>query len=295
MEIGLSSETAEGRPAKRLREEDSDHPETTTSALAAGNGYTIPHFRPSLPAPPGTIIPSVEQMLDALSPSQIRSVLATTISADPTYCALSCLTDCWTQNLLTEQARVIDFDYYSKDVWRTLNIKYRKLSGSKQYDMSFDAFESVTDSIDSIRNQVSPSSSYGTNLSALETLRKIGKSILLSDDCLGSEVRKQFGHDSSYVEAMMHIVECMSPEERVAAGRNVSEPGKGELYDKIDWVAKEAAGYVMFEGLEEVLNLLDGGEDEEDEEDQEDKENVGDDQEDAGEPHAYDRHIGMQS
>ncbi|KXT00215.1 hypothetical protein AC578_7000 [Pseudocercospora eumusae] len=261
------------RPAKRPREDDSDHPETRISASAMGNEYTAPQlqFRPSLPIPAGTTIPSVQQMLDTLSPTQMRSVLATTISADLTYCALSCLTDCWTQKLRAEQARVIDFDDCSKEVWHTLNTKYRKLSGSKQYDMSFDAFESVTGSIESIQSQVTRSSSYGTKLSALETLRKIGKSILLSNDCLGSEVRKLFGHDSSYVDAMMHIVECMSDEERFAAGRNVSEAGKGELRDKIDWVAKDAAGYCIFEGLEEVLDLLDGVEDEEDDDGEEDE------------------------
>ncbi|KAF7188739.1 hypothetical protein HII31_09991 [Pseudocercospora fuligena] len=290
MESVPGSDATGERPAKRPREEDTSHLGTQNSALSAGNAYTIPQFRPNLPIPAGTTIPSVDQMLDTLSPAQIRSVLASTISADPTYCALSCLTDCWTQKLLAEQARVIDFDYRSKDVWRTLNIKYKKLSGSKQYDMSFDAFESVTDSIGSIKDQVSPSSSYGTKLSALETFRKIGKSILLSNDCLGSEVRKQFGHDYSYVEAMLHVAQCMSDEERTAAGRNVSEPGKGELYDKIDWVAKSAAGYCMFEGLEEVLDLLDAGEDEEGEEDGADAE---DDQEDDGEAHVYDPHIGM--
>ncbi|KAK3314595.1 hypothetical protein B0H66DRAFT_563204 [Apodospora peruviana] len=80
-------------------------------------------------------------------------------------------------------ARVINFDHLSKSVWHTLNTSwYTQLSSSKQYEASLDAYNDVTKCIESIRKKTPPTTSaYGTKLSALETLRKIAKTVLLSN------------------------------------------------------------------------------------------------------------------
>lgn len=52
-----------------------------------------------------------------------------------------------------EQSRVVDFDSYSKSVWKSINVTYRSMSGSKQYDMAFDVANDVTDTIKSIVKQ----------------------------------------------------------------------------------------------------------------------------------------------
>ncbi|KAK5659484.1 hypothetical protein OQA88_685 [Cercophora sp. LCS_1] len=153
---------------------------------------------------------------------------------------------------------VLDFDHYSKSAWRTLNTShYTRLSSSKQYDASFDAFEEILECITSIQRQTmgNTKSSYGTKLSALETLRKIAKTVLLGDDTLGHEVRKQFQWESALADAMLEITTSMTPEERLRAGAN--DDGKGALVDKLEWVHAEAGAYCI-EGLEvgKVVALL---------------------------------------
>ena len=88
---------------------------------------------------------------------------------------------------------MIDFDHHSKEVWYVLNKKYRKASGSTQYDLAGDAYGEITSGIDDIANQYKSHASFGTKCNAIETLRKICKSIALSDNSVtGHEVRKMF-------------------------------------------------------------------------------------------------------
>lgn len=88
--------------------------------------------------------------------------------------------------------------------------------------------------IDSIGTQVKPESSLGTKINAIETIRKIAKTILLAGDTLGHEVRKQFSYDTSISGNLVAILEEMTPEEGAAAGKNVSAVGKGTLLEKME-------------------------------------------------------------
>jgi len=154
---------------------------------------------------------------------------------------------------------VIDFDQYSKSAWHTLNTShYSNLSSSKQYEASWDAFGEVTGCINAIRKKATAQCSYGTKLSALETLRKIAKTILVGTNTLGHEVRKQFQSDDCLIDAMREIAQSMTPEERLRAGANNLD-NKGTLLSKLEWVQSEADGYCI-EGLDvsDVVALLRG-------------------------------------
>lgn len=130
----------------------------------------------------------------------------------------------------------------------------------------------MVDCIKAIGQQVKAVSSFETKVNALETLRKIAKTILLSNDILGHEVGKQFQSESVLVETSEAILEMMSPGDRVLAGNNVSEPGKGTLLDKMKWVRATADSHVI-EGLKvsNMCNELEG-EDKDDDSDEEDDE-----------------------
>jgi hypothetical protein len=68
-----------------------------------------------------------------------------------------------------DQARVIGFDHYSKDVWHNINSGSRGLKGSAQYEASFQVFEDTCAIIEHIREQASHGAcSFGTRRSALE-------------------------------------------------------------------------------------------------------------------------------
>ncbi|KAH8158319.1 hypothetical protein CIB48_g9926 [Xylaria polymorpha] len=152
---------------------------------------------------------------------------------------------------------VVDFDQYSKAAWHVLNTSdYTRGSGSKQYNASWDAKSEVQECITTIAEETHADSSYGTKLSALGTLRKIYKTVLLAGDTLGREVRMQFQNENCIADEMLRIVQLMSPGEQLRAGATTD--AKGSLAEKVRWVCDEADANCMqgSEDLHVVLGLL---------------------------------------
>jgi hypothetical protein len=173
-----------------------------------------------------------------------------------------------------ERSRPINFDGYSKSVWRLINITHSSKSGSRQYDAAFDVVEEVNETIETIANLCGPFASPGTRFNGLSVLRKIGKTIALSsNNTVGHEVQKnfQFGYDN-FEKSMLKIIGFMEPEEVRAIQEDVSNPEA--LLPKLRELEKLAEDYCIFERLSEVLEALgdyyeEGEEDREGEEDEE--------------------------
>ncbi|KAI0438985.1 hypothetical protein F4803DRAFT_532865 [Xylaria telfairii] len=161
------------------------------------------------------------------------------------------------EELMDFRQQVLDFDQYSKEAWHVLNTsEYTRGSGSKQYHASWDAKSEVQECITAIGKQTLAESSYGTKLSALETLRKIAKTVLLAGDTLGREVRQQFQDENCIADEMLRIVQLMSPGEQLRAGATAD--AKGSLAEKVRWVCNKMDAYCMqgSEDLHVVLDLL---------------------------------------
>ena len=129
--------------------------------------------------------------------------------------------------LKAESVKTINFDHFSKSVWHELQ-QGGGLSGSKQYMLGLDVGVSVAETFETIREKTPAHSSFGTKKSALVTMRKIGKSLVLhNDDTFGHEVVKTVNHNGDPQEnAMLEIVKEMTVEE------------KAKMRDDVEWVAK---------------------------------------------------------
>ena len=157
-----------------------------------------------------------------------------------------------------EKNRTVDFDYCSKSVWKSLNITYAKMSGSRQYDAAFDVKSSIDSIIETIAEQCQRPSSSQTRRNGFKVLRKIAKSILLSGDTLGHEVRKQFGDDSSLEDAMLAILKQMDAGEIADIRRGgVSGSESDELWDKL-LELKELANGNCFDKFNSVIEFMEG-------------------------------------
>ncbi|KAK3647031.1 hypothetical protein LTR56_008197 [Elasticomyces elasticus] len=219
-------------------------------------------------------------MAGALSLETVRALLATAAAesiyvAPQLQAAYDVVLAAQERARAMERAKVVDLSHYSGEAWYALNIKYRSSKGSVEYDCAGDAFGDILGYIAQILKQAHPDTSYGTKKSALETLRKIGKSIVFASSTLGSEVRKQMGYDDSLSEAMKQILESMTIDERVKLSEETDE--KGDFLSKVTELESSARGYCMFEGLEDVLGLLGGTEFESDLEEEDDDDNDEDD------------------
>ena len=181
-----------------------------------------------------------------------------------------------------EKAKVIDFSHYSGDAWHALNTKYASGKGSKDYMLAGEAFSDVQDCINSIAKQATPDTSYGTKKSALETLRRIGKSICLGDGAIGHEVRKDFQRNPSLRDAMMGILESMDAAEVETLANSTDH--KGTFLAKVTQLVAEANSYCIMEGIDDVLQeMLSTSEPEEDIEDGSDEDQDGSDEEEEEE------------
>ncbi|KAI0096025.1 hypothetical protein GGR51DRAFT_544455 [Nemania sp. FL0031] len=220
--------------------------------------FASPYGRPPLPAPPTTTATPVvdyNYMISQLDENIVRYIVATLAPVSPGVQAV--VASAYNEKMQIIQTQVIDFDEYSKEAWHILNTSsYTEGSGSKQFEASFDARSDVIACIDAIGEETPPESSYGTKLSAIETLRKIAKTILLAEDTLGSEVRKAFQDETCLGDIMVRIAESMTPEEQRRAGAKTD--AKGSLATKLRWVCDEAKSYCLggFDGLRDVLALI---------------------------------------
>lgn len=80
-----------------------------------------------------------------------------------------------------ERKRVIDFDSDSKHVWYEINIRYRKLSGSKQYDMAGDVYWTVLNTINDIVKKCGPLASAEIRFNGLSVLKAWAPAIMAGD------------------------------------------------------------------------------------------------------------------
>ena len=155
---------------------------------------------------------------------------------------------------------VIHFDHHSKKVWHELQhgqIRHgQNVGSSKQYELALEVSNSVRYHIADIRRQTPANSSFGTKKSALETLRKIGKSLSrLEYDEFGARMAKCLHEAGDPQEkVMLGIVKEMTAVERINMGDNTEWIGRIEELIELD------CQYQLYGRLNEMLEMLGLGE-----------------------------------
>ena len=156
-----------------------------------------------------------------------------------------------------ERSKVVEFDHLSKAAWKEINVKYSGLNGTRQYEGAGEAYRQVREYLEEIQQGCPPTASFKTKQNALETCRKIGKTIALSGgDTCPREVQKLFGTDETLPTVMMKIAQSLREEERAS----IMDNGWGEKLEELVDLSK---GYYLFESLPELLALMDEEESEE--------------------------------
>ncbi|KAI0122877.1 hypothetical protein BJ170DRAFT_115979 [Xylariales sp. AK1849] len=209
----------------------------------------MPRQAPSPSTPAGT--PSFADMVDALDEQTVRKTLVRLASMAPS--AQSAIKQAYAlhQRERLEPPKAIDFDHYSKQAWHALNTSDYEDFGSAGTDH---AWAQVVRCVKGIGQQTRSDSSFKTKQSALETLRKIMKSILLSgDSTLGHEVLMKLKTDQRIVTTMRTILASMDERARIRVGRSADD--KGALWVKVKWVRDEAMKRDLkgMQGLDRVL------------------------------------------
>lgn len=200
-------------------------------------------------------VSKLPELVNSIDPKTIAKLL---IAAAKTYPDVAFLVQQEVDRITAaEGAKVLNFDYLSKSAWKTLNVTYDRLRDSHAFEMAGEAAGSIEGCIETIRTRCPNTASFKTKESALETLRKIGKSICLSSGVVPREIRKGYGSGGTLVPVMMDIAESLTDEE--------AERLRPWCDDKLVELQEIADGYCIFEDLGEVIELWGGEEEGEDE------------------------------
>jgi len=170
--------------------------------------------------------------------------------------------------LAAERAKpAINFDSYSRECFHALNTKYKRMGGSKQFDMVPDVCEVLESAREAILEKASKDTKWETRRNAMEVLRRISKSVMLCDEgVIRHEIMKDGIELGYFAEAMVGIARDMTVAER--------ERYKDEgFYEKLVDLQTECDWELEMEGLRELYETFDGpdeGEGEREEEEIED-------------------------
>lgn len=216
------------------------------------------------PSPPTAVFDydRTNKRIESLDNVTIRLLLITAAKSDSSVDRLI-ENECEKQ-AAQERAIVRDFDYLSENVWETLNNTYADMRDSHAFEMVGEASESIEECFDIIRRDCPLTASFKTKDSALETCRKIGKAICLSNGAIGHEVRNDQWNDN-VSKTMMPIVESLTESELESL-----RPWCNEKLVELSGIAES---YAIFEDLQNVVDLfrVDDSNDSEDEDDQNDE------------------------
>lgn len=197
----------------------------------------------------------ITKVVGSLPPSSVANLLSI---AATVYPHLATLVQNEADRLAAaERAKVVDFDYLSKSAWRTLNVSYARMKDSHAYEMSGEASEDIEGCFSTIEKQCPENASFKTKANALETLRKIAKSICMSTGVIPREIRKDYHYGGSLVPLMLKIVDSLEEKE--------TEKLRPWCDDKLVELQGIADGHCIFEDLGQVLDSFaveDGIEDE---------------------------------
>lgn len=223
------------RPTKRSRTEsdvDSDVP-VSRPRLTPANTSTLERAE-------------LESALAGFSREDLLGHLLVAASTHSDTAAI--LSAAITNRRQAESTRVIDFDHYSKEAWYALNIRHKRLRPSQQYEVAGDVSGEIREMLDDMVKRSPAHASYGTRKSAVETMRKIFKSVCLSDGEIPRQVRQSAWN---WDERMITVLECFTEEE---LQRLDEEEGWA---DKLHEVVELGAEYCnALKRLDEALDIV---------------------------------------
>ncbi|KAK3387998.1 hypothetical protein B0H63DRAFT_471322 [Podospora didyma] len=153
------------------------------------------------------------------------------------------------KRLQAEAAQVLNFDKYADAADFQINQKYARMPGSKQWEAASDAGRAVEKILDIIVHKTKPHSSYGTKLSAMETMRKIFDSLFDNRDAVGEEIRN--GGCYQWDGKFLQVIRTFTDDEL----QRLFDEGWAE---KLRATVGEARGYCILKELQTALDIIDG-------------------------------------
>lgn len=199
---------------------------------------------------------SLDAVLGSMSAHELRQLLRTAVQKFPSLA--SDISSQYTPIAPVEHNNTVSFIHHSNNVWHALNAN-RPGDISTHPSTPTTAIYQVAQDIETIAQQIHPSSSLATKKNALETLRKIGRNICMAPGATGAKAREILGNDGSFVGAVMGVVQKLTRHDR----RTLWAGGSGaEIVKRFEQLDELRRCHGVFEGFEGVIWVLKKEEDE---------------------------------
>jgi hypothetical protein len=207
---------------------------------------------PTSEGPPGTYSnASLDAALESCSAAELRQLLRLAVQKHPSL-ASDMISES-TQQASHKASKSVNFVHYSNSVWHALNAKHHHADSTKEHQHANKAVQKVANDIHTIASQVQRHSSLTTKKNALETLRKIGRSVCLATGVVGETVKEVLGADAIFVDAIVQVANCFTEDDR----RVLWAGGSGtEIVKRLDQLDELRRCYRVFDGFEVVLEVL---------------------------------------
>ncbi|KAK8209269.1 hypothetical protein IWZ01DRAFT_483200 [Phyllosticta capitalensis] len=239
------SRTAESVPASSAKRPRAKNP----AALSTANSK-----KGQSSSTPVTDVP-LKVAIDVLTPAQQREALLH--FAEQHAPLRDFIRNNFDEETKHRSAVIKKFDFESKDVWKEIYVLNRDRRGSKEYEAAGRVYRSINKTMRSIAKAARQPSSFGTRANAISTLRKIGKSIALSDGVLGKELKQSYSEEvrfNSFSKRFLELANSFSASEKkqvlkMTVKESTFEEKLEELLDLEEH---------LFPGLEVALDVLHG-------------------------------------
>jgi hypothetical protein len=193
---------------------------------------------------------SFDAALESYTAAELRQLLRLAVQKHPSLATDIQLGSA--QQISHKASKSTSFVHHSNSVWHTLNAKQHS-DPNKEHQHANKAVQKIATDIHTISSQVQRQSSLTTKKNALETLRKIGRSVCLATGTVGETVKEVLGADTIFVDAIVHVAECFTEDDR----RVLWAGGSGtEIVKRLDQLDELRRCYCVFDGFEVVLDVL---------------------------------------
>ena len=165
-------------------------------ADSAGNTYDVSQLQTTSPPtttsqdPPAAVTNAIRENIRHLEQQQINDIL--TKAAEYHQDIADMISEAVKEHRRKEETRVINFNFYSKEVWKSLNIRHKRTMSSMQWEVAPEVVNEIIEAVQTIVKRCTSFASPQTCLNGITVLRKIGKSTcLVPMNTLGGEVKKK--------------------------------------------------------------------------------------------------------
>ncbi|PKY00158.1 hypothetical protein P168DRAFT_244706, partial [Aspergillus campestris IBT 28561] len=194
----------------------------------------------------------IKEYMQELRPEQLSEIIAEAAQRHPDVGEM--VQHRVEQQRAQERRRVLNFDSYSRHIWKVINVSCGGMSDNRQCEMALRVIEQIERAVDNIVRHCGEHARPQTRWNGLSVLRKIGKTLAFScHNMFHHDVQETFQWDTFLEDGMLEILVAMSREEKAESRRDEWPEALWPKLVELDGLRQQ---HGILINMEQVLNEL---------------------------------------